>query len=187
MHLYFFSSLCVILPSACEDEIELCDQLSHLCEEPSMMETCARTCKLCQSENELGLCPFGEQFRGRSVHLKKKKEERIIQMCLRRRGREGGGGGGGGALGPTFYSYGGKFMKLQLYVVCVIYTYKIQYFLSSIYRSKGCYGNDILFRFNLEWFICVTLLYPLHMIVENKLRLNFISLVYSIHRYTVCH
>ncbi|KAK3750077.1 hypothetical protein RRG08_018374 [Elysia crispata] len=51
--------------SACEDEIDVCDQVSHLCDEPDLKKQCARTCKQCRTENQIGLCPFEEQYRGR--------------------------------------------------------------------------------------------------------------------------
>ncbi|RUS86276.1 hypothetical protein EGW08_005968 [Elysia chlorotica] len=51
--------------SACEDEIEVCHDLSHLCDEPGLRQQCARTCKQCLTENQMGLCPFEEQYRGR--------------------------------------------------------------------------------------------------------------------------
>ncbi|GFR76962.1 hypothetical protein ElyMa_005813000 [Elysia marginata] len=50
--------------SACEDEDSRCYELSHLCSEESVKRQCARTCQQCRTENQMGLSPFEEQYRG---------------------------------------------------------------------------------------------------------------------------
>ncbi|BFZ18645.1 hypothetical protein BsWGS_21684 [Bradybaena similaris] len=53
-----------IFSSTCNDELELCPGNTHYCN-MELSRHCAHTCKQCKTENDIGTCTFGEQYRGR--------------------------------------------------------------------------------------------------------------------------